>query len=210
MGPLSQRFKRWPSPFRRGSSPCSASAPSSWGLRWIRPERTAACFPEAEGPLPGGPPRAYGRSLSGRRRCRLRQLVGFNPKDLLGAVASVRGLGRRCRQSPGCRRHRWTSPNTSRPWWRGAPVLHRCGRRGPFCPPGYVRRSEDRLCEPQLQPSGPPVLLDDAIEAILTTARSPRDRDSRGMVDIALWCCGPAVCAALSAGTPFLIRWGPA
>ena len=43
-------------------------------------------------------PRASGRSLSGRRRCRLGQLVGFNPKGLLGAVASVRGLGRQCRR----------------------------------------------------------------------------------------------------------------
>ncbi len=38
--------------------------------------------------------------------------------------------------------------------------------------------------------SGPPALLDDAqdgaIEAILATARSPRERDRRGMVDIAL------------------------
>ena len=33
--------------------------------------------------------------------------------------------------------------------------------------------------------SGPPVLLDDAIEAILATARSPRERDRRDMVDIA-------------------------
>ena len=31
----------------------------------------------------------------------------------------------------------------------GEPVLQRCGRRGPFCPPGYVRQSEDRFCEPQ-------------------------------------------------------------
>ena len=38
-------------------------------------------------------------SLSGRRRYRLGQLVGFNPKGLIGAVASVRGLGRRCRRS---------------------------------------------------------------------------------------------------------------
>ncbi len=100
MGPSSQRFKQWPSPFRRGSSPCSASAPSSWSLRWIRPEREAACFPTAEagGLLPGRPPRASGRSLSGHLRCRLGQLVGFNPKGLLGAVASVRGLGRRCRR----------------------------------------------------------------------------------------------------------------
>ena len=89
-----------PSPFRRGSSPCPASSPSSCSLRWIRPERTAACFPAAEagGPLPGGPPRASGRSPSGRRRCRLGQLVGFNPKGLLGAVASVRGLGLGCRR----------------------------------------------------------------------------------------------------------------
>ena len=43
--------------------------------------------------------------------------------------------------SPGCRRHRRTSPNTSRPRSGGAPVLQRCGRRGPFCPPGYVRQS---------------------------------------------------------------------
>ena len=34
--------------------------------------------------------------------------------------------------------------------------------------------------------SGPPALLDDAVEAILATARSPSERDRRGMVDIAL------------------------
>ena len=34
--------------------------------------------------------------------------------------------------------------------------------------------------------SGPPALLDHAIEAILATARSPRERDRQGMVDIGL------------------------
>ena len=34
--------------------------------------------------------------------------------------------------------------------------------------------------------SGLPALLDDAIEAILVTARLPRGRDRQGMVDIAL------------------------
>ena len=32
----------------------------------------------------------------------------------------------------------------------GEPVFPRCGRRCPSWPPGYVRRSEDRFCEPQL------------------------------------------------------------
>ena len=48
--------------------------------------------------------------------------------------------------------------------------------------------------------SVPLALLDGAIEAILATARSPMERDRRGMVDIALVLvlrgCGTAVCAA--------------
>ena len=51
-------------------------------------------------------PERRGRSLPVRRRRRLGQPVGCDPKGLLGAVASVRGLGRRCR----------------RPWLPAAPV----------------------------------------------------------------------------------------
>ena len=77
-----------------------------------------------------------------------RHITGiFEPDDRRPTVSP----GPTMSASPGCRRHRWTSPNTSRPWSRGAPVLQRCGRRSPFCPPGHVRWSEDRLCEPHSQ-----------------------------------------------------------
>ena len=47
--------------------------------------------------------------------------------------------------SPGCRRHRWTPPNTSRPWW-GSRSFHGAADRV-LLSSGYVRRSEHRLCE---------------------------------------------------------------
>ena len=85
--------------------------------------------------------------LPGRHRCRLGRPVGCDPKGLLGAVASVRGPG-------GDAGVLWqpAAPVDVAEYLTalvGEPVLPRCGRRGPFCPPGYVRRSEDRLCEPQ-------------------------------------------------------------
>ena len=137
MGPSSQRFKQWASPFRRGSSPCSASAPSSWSLRWIRPERTTACFPAAEagGPLPSGSPRASGRSLSGRRRCRLGQVGRIQPEGPARGSGVSSWPGPAMPASPGCHRHRWTSPNTARPRWRRAPVLQRCARGARSVPP---------------------------------------------------------------------------
>ena len=49
--------------------------------------------------------------------------------------------------SPGCRRHRWTPPNTSRPW-SGSRSFHGAAD-GVLLSSGYVRQSEDRLCEPR-------------------------------------------------------------
>ena len=57
--------------------------------------------------------------------------------------------------SPGCRRYRWTSPNTSRPWW-GSRSFHGAAGGARSIPTGYVRQSEHRLCEPHFQPSEPP------------------------------------------------------
>ena len=81
--------------------------------------------------------------------------------------------------------HCWASPNTSRPWWAGSRerrgpaggVRHRCrppspswsGWPWPVCPAGTGGRPF------RLRP-----LLDDAVEAILATARLPRERDRRG------------------------------
>ena len=54
--------------------------------------------------------------------------------------------------SPGCRRYRWTSPNTSRPWW-GSRSFHGAAGGARSIPTGYVRQSEHRLCEPHVQRS---------------------------------------------------------
>ena len=43
--------------------------------------------------------------------------------------------------SPGCRRYRWTSPNTSRPWW-GSRSFHGAAGGARSIPTGYVRQSE--------------------------------------------------------------------
>ena len=63
-------------------------------------------------------------------------------------------------------------------------------RRGPFCSWVLRRLTRIPVVRSAVSKSGPPALLDDAqdgaIEAILATARSPRERDRRGMVDIAL------------------------
>ena len=76
------------------------------------------------------------------------------------------------------------------------PVFPRCGRR---CPPsGAARRAAEVVSRtesavvrltlaglPRPEPTGPavqaPAPLDDAVEAILATARLPRERGTRGM-----------------------------
>ena len=90
----------------------------------------------------GSTPSCYNRVNS-----KLLLTLSTGPKGLLGAVASVRGLG----------------GDAGVPWLPAASVdvaeylktlVGRAaglatGSRGPSCPPGYVQRSEDRLCEPQ-------------------------------------------------------------
>ncbi len=90
----------------------------------------------------GSTPSCYNRVNS-----KLLLTLSTGPKGLLGAVASVRGLG----------------GDAGVPWLPAASVdvaeylktlVGRAaglatGSRGPSCPPGYVRRSEDRFCEPR-------------------------------------------------------------
>ena len=136
------------------TSASRSAKPGEWlSGQTSRPPQPAA---GAGGPLLGGPTGASGRSLPVRRRRRLGQPFGCDPKGLLGAVVSVSGLGRRCRRplAPGCTGRRRRIPHG--PGGEGARVLTRCGRWGPFCPLGYVRRSEDWLCEPHFQRSRVP------------------------------------------------------
>ena len=82
--------------------------------------------------------------------------------------------------------HWGASLNTSRPWWAGSPGTPWPGRRSPpSVPPTeseLVRLTMAGLSRAgtggrpfRLRP-----LLDDAVEAILATARLPRERDRRG------------------------------
>ena len=107
---------------RRGSSPCSTSARSAWSP----PGRSSSPRPS---PVPSRP--------VGRMR----------PERPTRAVASVRGLGRRCRRPPaaGCTGGRRLIPRGP----GGGAGLATVRQTGSVLSPGYVRRSEDRLSEPQ-------------------------------------------------------------
>ena len=68
--------------------------------------------------------------------------------------------------SPGCRRHRWTPPNTSRPLV-GEPVFPRCGRRGSFCPQVTAGGQKTGCANRNLH--------------VWTTGKAPRSRPWEGM-----------------------------
>ena len=81
--------------------------------------------------------------------------------------------------------HWWAPPNTSRPWWGRELGSPRSGRR---CPPSVppteselVRLTMAGLSRRNRRPVRLRPLLDDAVEAILATARLPSERDRRGM-----------------------------
>ena len=106
----------------------------------LRPRPGEPAVPRNQ--MGGSTPSCYNRVNS-----KLLLTLSAGPKGLLGAVASVRGLG----------------GDAGVPWLPAASVdvaeylttlVGRAaglatGSRGPFYPPGYVRRSEDRLSEPR-------------------------------------------------------------
>ena len=108
---------------RRGSSPCSTSARSAWSP----PGRSSSLRPS---PVPSRPSWSDStrRAYSGQWRQFVARAddvaVPWLPAAPVDVAEYLTALV-------------------------GEPVLQRCGRRGPFCPPGYVRRSEDRFCEPR-------------------------------------------------------------
>ena len=64
-------------------------------------------------------------------------------------------------------------------------VVNGC-QTGSFLSPSLRRLDGRPVVRTAVSTSGPPALLDDAIDAIMATARSPRERYRRAMVDIAL------------------------
>ena len=128
------RFHVPPRP-RRGSSPCSTSARSAWSP----PGRSSSPRPS---PVPSRP--------VGRTR----------PERTTRAVASVRGLGRRCRRplAAGCTvevAEYLTALAGDNAFESNvvALVVNSWETGVSSAPPGYVQRSEGRFCEPQFQPS---------------------------------------------------------
>ena len=110
----------------------SFSICSRWRFRPWPARFTGAALPAR--PRPPQLAAGTGGPLLGGRRHRLGQPVGCDPKGLLGAVASVRGLGRRCRRplAPGCTGRRRRIPHG--PDGEGARILPWCGRGAVLSP----------------------------------------------------------------------------
>ena len=121
--------------------------------------------------------------------------------------------GRRCRRTlaAGCTGRRRRIPHGPDCGGLGSP---RCGSRcppsGPLTETEVIRLAVAGLSRQNRRPAVQvPALLDDVVEAILATARLPRQRDRQGTwrsrsglpggarwTSPWCWCCGTAVCAA--------------